>query len=114
MTKQLALIALGLVAAAPAHALTEVSDERIDAETLVVRWTAKRPVDVLVSDAPDAAASDATLASAADDDGEHRLGVPAGQRRYMLLRERGTSKTLRVAERLLPLEAGSNFRDIGG
>lgn len=114
MTKQLALIALGLLAAVPAHALTDARVERIDAETLMVRWTASRPVDVLVSEAPDAAARAATLASAADGDGEHRLGVPAGQRRYVLLRERGTGKTLRVAERLLPLEAGSNFRDIGG
>jgi protein-tyrosine phosphatase len=52
--------------------------------------------------------------SPADADGEHRLTVPAGERRYVLLREQGSPRWQRVAERLLPLEAGSNFRDIGG
>jgi protein-tyrosine phosphatase len=105
---------LAFAFATPALALGDARVERVDAETLLVRWTATRPVDVLVSDAPDATARTATMASAADGDGEHRLAVPAGQRRYVLLKERGTPKPVRVAERVLPLEAGSNFRDIGG
>jgi len=114
MTIRCALLAFTLTTATPALALGDARVERLDAETLLVRWSANRPVDVLVSDAPDAAARAATVASAGDTDGEHRLSVPAGQRRYVLLKERGSAKPLRVAERLLPLEAGSNFRDIGG
>lgn len=105
---------LTLIAASPAFALADARVERADAQTLVVRWTASRPVDVLVSETPDAPANAATMASAGDSDGEHRLAVPAGQRRYVRLVERGTGQWLRVAERVLPLEAGSNFRDIGG
>lgn len=107
------LLALALTAASPALALADASVTR-DGDTLLVRWSATRPVDVLVSDAPDAAVRAATLVSPADADGEHRLSVPAGQRRYVRLVERGTGQWLRMAERVLPLEAGSNFRDVGG
>jgi protein-tyrosine phosphatase len=67
-----------------------------------------------VSGTADATLRQAERVSVADGDGEHRLAVPAGERRYVLLRERGTGQWRRVAERVLPLEAGSNFRDIGG
>lgn len=105
---------IGLAAAGPAHALADARVERVDGSTLVVRWNAKRPVDVRVSTAPDVVADRAELVSRADADGEHRLSVPAGDRRYVLLREAGEGRWLRIAERVLPLEAGSNFRDIGG
>lgn len=106
-------LALAL-SASPALALADARAERSDAGTIIVRWTASRPVDVLVSDRPDARPRETTMVSAADADGQHSLSVPAGTRRYVLLRERGTGQMLRVAERVLPLEAGSNFRDIGG
>lgn len=107
-------VLIGLVAASPAHALADARIERIDGDTLVVRWSAQRPVDIRVSPAPDAPADTSELVSRADADGEHRFSVPAGERRYVLLREAGSRQWLRVAERVLPLEAGSNFRDIGG
>ncbi|MBU6165120.1 MAG: tyrosine-protein phosphatase [Alphaproteobacteria bacterium] len=108
-----ALAALALLAASPALALADARVER-DGDSLIVRWTSARPVDVRTSTAPDAPARAATLVSPADGDGQHRIAAPAGQRLYVLLKERGTGQWLRVAERLLPLEAGSNFRDIGG
>ncbi len=107
------LLSLALLIASPALALADARAER-DGDALVVRWTASRPVDVRVSTAPDALPGAATLASAADADGEHRITAPAGQRLYVLLKEQGSSDWQRVAERVLPLEAGSNFRDIGG
>jgi protein-tyrosine phosphatase len=107
-------VALALCLPGPALALADAQVERIDANTLAVRWTASRPVDVLVSNAADATAARAELVSRGDADGEHRLSVPAGERRYVLLREQGSRRAVRVAERVLPLEAGSNFRDIGG
>jgi protein-tyrosine phosphatase len=108
------LLTLALATASPAFALADARVERVDGETLLVRWSATRPVDVLISDAPDASLRAASLVSPADADGEHRLAVPSGQRRYVLLKERGSSQWLRVAERVLPLQAGSNFRDVGG
>lgn len=97
----------------PALALDQASVERTADGQLRISWRSARPVDVLASDRPDSRPRDAKLVSAADADQVHL--EPAGNvRRYFLLRERGTGRTLRVAERLLPLEAGSNFRDIGG
>jgi protein-tyrosine phosphatase len=108
------LFCLALLAAAtPALAIADAAVERQTDGSLLVRWTAQRPVDVRVSEAADASPAQATLVSAADDDGQHLL-PPATARRYVLLIERGTGARLRVAERVLPLEAGSNFRDIGG
>lgn len=113
-----ALLAVALISASPALALTDAGVTRDgvtrDGDALIVRWNSSRPVDVRISDAPDATASAASLVSPADADGQHRINAPAGQRLYVLLRERGTGQWLRVAERVLPLEAGSNFRDIGG
>lgn len=106
-------LALALLAAAPALALDNAAVER-DGDTLVVRWASARPVDVYASTAPDAAPAPADLVSRSDGDGEHRLTAPVGERRYLLLVEQGSRQRLRVAERVLPLEAGSNFRDIGG
>lgn len=108
-----ALVVIALLSASPALALTDAGVTR-DGDALVVRWNSTRPVDVRISDAPDATARAASLVSPADADGQHRINAPAGQRLYVLLRERGTGQWLRVAERVLPLEAGSNFRDIGG
>lgn len=108
-----ALLIVALLGASPALALTDARVER-DGDALVVRWTSARPVDVRISDAPDARPGAASLASPADGDGQHRLAAPAGQRLYVLLQERGTGRWQRVAERVLPLEAGSNFRDVGG
>jgi len=108
-----ALLIVALLGASPALALSDARVER-DGDALVVRWTSARPVDVRISDAPDARPGAASLASPADGDGQHRLAAPAGQRLYVLLQERGTGRWQRVAERVLPLEAGSNFRDVGG
>lgn len=107
------LPALALLAASPALALADARVDR-DGDTLVVRWTSNRPVDIYASAAPDAAPLAADLVSRSDGDGQHRITVPAGDRRYLLLVEQGSRQRLRVAERVLPLEAGSNFRDIGG
>ena len=99
--------------ATPALALADAAVERQADGSLLVRWTSQRPVDVRVSEAADAPPAAAELVSPADGDGQHLL-PPSLARRYVLLVERGTGQRLRVAERALPLEAGSNFRDIGG
>lgn len=87
---------------------------RQDAGSLLVTWRATGPVDVLVADRADAPAKAARLVSAADRDGQAVVPDAAGKRHYVLLRDVRSGDIVRVAERLLPLEAGSNFRDIGG
>ncbi len=111
--------ALALVLAAgciqPASAL--VSDavvERVGADQLALHWTAKGPVDVLQADTADAGISTAKLVSKADRDGKAAVAANPAKRSYFLLRDQSDGSVTRVAERLVPLAQGSNFRDIGG
>lgn len=70
------------------------------------------PVKVYVSDTPDGKAVGQPTATVFKGDAV-ALPVSASQRPYFLLRdERG--RELRLAERVLPLEGGNNFRDLGG
>lgn len=82
---------------------------------LQVTWTAAvgEPVDVFVADRPDAPASAMTLVSDDDRDGRHTLAAPEQRRLFVLLRG-SDGADVRVAERLVPLEAVQNFRDVGG
>jgi protein-tyrosine phosphatase len=107
------LLAL-LLTATPALALDSAAVTRTGPTALAVSWAAKGPVDVYVSDTPDASPKTATLVSKADADGRHMVEAGVRDRRYILLHDRTTGETRRVAERLVPLEQGSNFRDIGG
>lgn len=81
---------------------------------LVVSWQSAGPVDVFVSNSPDARFSSAGVASAKDADGREVLASAGMERRYVLLRNSRTGETTRLAERVIPLQQGSNFRDIGG
>ena len=105
-----------LLAAGPATAeiIDKASVERVSPSAVVVRWNDRDPVDVLVSDKADAKPDGARLVSHADKDGEHSLAAPASERLYVLLRDTRSGRTVRVAERALPLAQGSNFRDLGG
>ncbi|SCW41561.1 protein-tyrosine phosphatase [Sphingobium faniae] len=107
-----------LLAAAPAAVqakapadpqVTRTAPDRLD-----IRWTDAGGVDVYMADHPDVPAEQAKLISANDRDGSHEVAVAAGKRPYFLLRDRKDGASVRVAERLLPLEQGSNFRDVGG
>lgn len=106
-------VAFGAVAVQPALAL-EGYVERDPAGELRIRWStaAAERVDVLVYEQPDGRPTPPRLVSQADADGQHQLAVGAS-RPYVLLRGE-SGRTLRVAERLLPLEGGQNFRDLGG
>lgn len=107
---------LGGAAAIPAAAIppADAVALRQDADSIVVTWHAAGPVDVLVADRGDAPAKAARMVSAADRDGRATVALPASGRGYILLRDAKSGDVARVAERVLPLEAGSNFRDIGG
>nr|WP_234810811.1 tyrosine-protein phosphatase [Sphingobium herbicidovorans] len=119
MMKSIALAALllGSAAASPlaaAEAPASPMVERIAPDRLKISWSAKNAVDVYMSDKADAVATASALVSARDRDGVHEQAVKPGERAFFLLKNQQDGGTIRVAERVLPLEQGSNFRDIGG
>lgn len=107
-----------LLAALPLPAFADVPAnpvvERTAPDRLKIRWTDRNSVDVYITDRADAPADAVRLVSADDGDGVHEMTVAPGIRPYFLLRDHKDGKSVPVAERLLPLEQGSNFRDIGG
>ncbi|WP_309645565.1 tyrosine-protein phosphatase [Phenylobacterium sp.] len=113
-----AIILASLLTAGAAAAQTlshdTVSATRVSADKVLIRWQAKGPVDVLTADTPSAPPARMRKVSDDDLDGQHSLKLAPGQRPHVLLRDERTGATIRVAERLLPLAGGSNFRDLGG
>jgi protein-tyrosine phosphatase len=108
-------VALLVLAAAPA--LAKMSDPlvaRRDAGALAISWNSDGPVDVFMADRADVPLKSATLISAKDSDGKHIFDERGGGRTYFILRDVRSGLVTRVAERLLALERGSNFRDVGG
>lgn len=110
----ISLVSLLLAGAAHAGAIEAPTVTRTAPDALTISWTGSDPVDVFLSDDPAAAPGKATLVSAADRDGTETVKVTPGQRVYVLLKDRTSGATARIAERLLPLQQGSNFRDVGG
>lgn len=115
MTRMLAYWATPLVLfAATQGASAEVSAakvERIAADRVAVTWAAAGPVDVYASDRPDAVGR---LVADDDADGRFEFAVAPSQRPYFVLREVRGKAEVKVAERVLPLQQGSNYRDLGG
>lgn len=107
-----ALLITGTVAFA--GAITAPRAERASPDKVVVTWTGKDPVDVYVSERPNGPLAQARRVSAGDRDGRHEVDVAPTGRPYFTLRDTVSGETVHVAERLVPLEQGSNFRDIGG
>lgn len=115
MRRKLALTLAALLVAGQAHAaVTGEKVERPQPDQVVVTWTDTDPVDVFVANKPDAALSAARLASGKDRDGRFEFTAAPGSRPYFLLRDGGDGQVSRTAERALPLQQGSNFRDLGG
>lgn len=105
-----------ILASQPAWAGT-VGDARVERsapDVLTVAWQDKDPVDVYVTTDPAGDVSKAKLLSDDDRDGSYVLPAAGVERRYFLLRDERSKAVTTVAERVLPLERGSNFRDIGG
>lgn len=104
---------LALLAGAAQAAVTAEQAVRAAPDKVAVTWTATDPVDVYVADRPDAALEAAKLVSADDRDGRFEMTADPTARPYFLLREKNAAP-VKVAERILPLQQGSNFRDVGG
>ncbi len=106
-------LAVALIAS-PAFAVDNAKVERVDATRVTVSWSDPRPVSVYVSNEPAGSIGSATLVSKDNATGTLSLPLDTLSRHYVLLRAKRGGKVTRVAERELPLEKGSNFRDLGG
>ena len=116
MRKIFALAAsLAVIAAtSPAAAIENAVVTRIDAAHVAVEWQDADAVTVGVSANPESPLKKADIVAKADRSGRVVVSAAPADRRYFILRDHGDGSVLRVAERVLPLEQGSNFRDVGG
>jgi protein-tyrosine phosphatase len=111
----IAAMAIGLILAPAAYA--EVVRARVDRtgpDALSITWNDTNAVNVYQVDGPAGRPDRARPLAAAVANG--RLDLPhAGlERRYFVLEDAVDRRQVEVAERVLPLAQGSNFRDIGG
>lgn len=81
---------------------------------VVLNWTDTDPVSVFVTEDPTAGPKAARLVAKRVKANSFKAEAPADRRVYFLLRDEGDKSVVRVSERELPLERGSNFRDLGG
>jgi len=103
---------VALLAAAPAQAREAATLQRIDAASVTLTREDNAPVTVWLSGDTVLDRSDRKLADKLGK-GPVTLFLPASGPRYLILKgKRG--RTTVVAERRLPLQQASNFRDIGG
>lgn len=117
MTKfnwRLAAAVAALMLPAVAHAVDPGEIKRNDSRTVTLHWRDSDPVSIYVSVDPDAGINAATLVASDVRAGTLTVPAVANERRYFLLRDGGDGSVVTVAERELPLERGSNFRDVGG
>jgi protein-tyrosine phosphatase len=115
MDRRLFLTAAGALALAPAAraaTLLDAKAERTAPGTVRMDWTGASAVSVLVSADPDAA-KPAMRPLKTTTGSPVALAAPVSPRPYFLVTAADGRQT-RVAERLLPLEGGRNFRDVGG
>lgn len=115
MDRRVFLTAAGALALAPAaHAASALDAKaaRTDPGTVRLDWAGAQAVSVFVSADP-AAAKSAMRALKTASGASTELAAPVSPRPYFLVAAADGRQT-RVAERLLPLEGGRNFRDIGG
>lgn len=115
LARAVALLAVlgGAAAPASAAAILEGAVERDPSGAVVVSWRTAQdglPVDVflmLPGEAP-------RLVSDDDRDGRHLLESGDGDLRPLVRLATASGESFVTAERVLPLEGGRNFRDLGG
>lgn len=110
-------VAGGALAVAPAAFAAQQLEGgviRLSEARLRLSWTARaQPTSIFVSSDPDAPQGFMRELKTRVSGGAAELSLAAAPRPYFLLETAGGGRT-RVAERLLPLQGGRNFRDLGG
>nr|WP_295105733.1 tyrosine-protein phosphatase [uncultured Caulobacter sp.] len=104
--------ALALAPAAAAASALDAKAERTGPGAVRLDWTGAQAVSVLVSADPDAQKRAMKPLKTATGNAV-AVDAPVSPRPYFLVTSADGRQT-RVAERLLPLEGGRNFRDVGG
>jgi len=98
--------------------ITEATTERRNAEgsyRLTWKTSANAPVSIYVSSRPDAAPEKMHRLATAVEGTRYEASVPDSiARPYFLIQPEGEAAGRRTATRVLPLEGGRNFRDLGG
>jgi protein-tyrosine phosphatase len=108
------LAALLASQAASAGTVDKAQVDRTATGELLLEWSDSDPVDVFITDNPAGSIEQARLLSDDNHDGRYVLRGSDVARHYFLLRDEKTKHVVTIAERVLSLERGSNFRDIGG
>ncbi len=110
-----AAVSLTTAVLAMTDATTVTNAEALRNSTAIaLTWKATGPVDVMMSTNPNATLDQMTVISKNDTDGKHNMtDVDAKTRPYFYIKPQSGEGT-HVAVRLLPLEGGRNFRDMGG
>lgn len=103
-----------LLASTSAAALEPGAVRRIDDQTIEVDWRDADPVSVYLAETPAATPESARLVASDLRTGRVTVPAPSSRRFYVLLKDGGDGSIVRLAERVLPLQQGSNFRDVGG
>lgn len=104
----------GLLAAVQVQAVVPGEVVRLDANKVEISWTDADPVTIFAVADANGGLKQATVIARDVRGGTFTAALPAGQRTYFVLRDGGDRSTVTLAERHLPLQQGSNFRDIGG
>lgn len=117
ITLNISLAFIALSSAAPASAREAASLTRTDAQSVTLDRGDIVPVSIWIStddriDAGDQKVDAAIVKAVAKGD-KVTLPVAANERRYILMKDKA-GKVVVAGERVLPIEQGSNFRDIGG
>lgn len=109
----LAVVSLAIPGSVSAR--DDLSVTRLDTTHVRLSWTGRNPATVRILASPDGR-NDRRAAAITVPGGSTEVVLPVsqGHRPYLLARDSSGGKATLVAERLLPLERGSNFRDLGG
>ncbi|MBV9510450.1 MAG: tyrosine-protein phosphatase [Caulobacteraceae bacterium] len=95
-------------------ALEAAAAERTTGDQIKLHWRGDDPVDIYAAATPDASIATARLLTKGDVTGAYAFTDADPARPYFLLRDERDGSVARTAERLLPLQQSSNFRDVGG
>lgn len=104
--------AAALLAASAVEAREMATLQRVDAQSVRLEREDAAPVSVWLSDDSVLDKADRKVMAKLGDK-TTTIALPANMRQYVILKGK-SGKTTIVAERRLPLEQASNFRDIGG
>lgn len=108
------LPAIFAFAAVQAQAAVPIEVVRLDASKVEIRWADEDPMTIYVAGDATGDLKGASVVARNLRGGSFVADAPSGLRTYFILRDGGDNSTAIVAERELPLQKGSNFRDIGG